>query len=153
MLAARQAGREAEETISRFGHHAQIPILPIFDLVPRSPTRYKNKDPFQNSSHNQRMEHEVDAWIAQLTQCKQLSEADVKTLCDRVRFPPHFSERKMVSSPPPFPLCLILFHLPPLGKRNLNGGVKCPARKVSGYSLWRHPWSICVFYPCSTAIL
>ena len=85
MLAARQAGGEAEETISRFGRRAQIPILPIFDLVPHSPTRRKNKDPFQNSSHNQRMEHEVDAWIVQLTQCKQLSESDVKTLCDRVR--------------------------------------------------------------------
>ena len=33
------------------------------------------------------MEHEVDAWIAQLSQCKQLSEADVKILCDRVRVP------------------------------------------------------------------
>lgn len=87
MLAARQAEGEAEETISRFGRHAQIPILPIFDLLPQSPTRRKNKDPFQTSSHTQRMEHEVDAWIAQLTQCKQLSEADVKTLCDRVRIP------------------------------------------------------------------
>lgn len=31
------------------------------------------------------MEHEVDGWIAQLSQCKQLSEADVKRLCDKVR--------------------------------------------------------------------
>lgn len=30
------------------------------------------------------MEHEVDAWIEQLSQCKQLSEADVKNLCDKV---------------------------------------------------------------------
>ena len=31
------------------------------------------------------MENEVDGWIAQLSQCKQLSEADVKRLCDKVR--------------------------------------------------------------------
>jgi hypothetical protein len=30
------------------------------------------------------MEHEVDGWIQQLTQCKQLTEADVKKLCDKV---------------------------------------------------------------------
>lgn len=30
------------------------------------------------------MEHEIDGWIAQLSQCKQLSEADVKKLCDKV---------------------------------------------------------------------
>ena len=41
------------------------------------------------------MEHEVDAWIAQLSQCKQLSEVDVKTLCDRVRIP-LFVTRPMV---------------------------------------------------------
>jgi serine/threonine-protein phosphatase 2A catalytic subunit len=31
------------------------------------------------------MEGEVDAWIEQLSQCKQLSEQDVKRLCDKVR--------------------------------------------------------------------
>ena len=31
------------------------------------------------------MEQEIDTWIAQLSQCKQLSEADVKKLCDKVR--------------------------------------------------------------------
>lgn len=30
------------------------------------------------------MEHEIDGWIAQLSQCKQLSETDVKRLCDKV---------------------------------------------------------------------
>jgi len=33
------------------------------------------------------MEHEIDAWIEQLSQCKQLTEADVKKLCDKVRLP------------------------------------------------------------------
>jgi hypothetical protein len=46
----------------------------------------KKQVSFLKSSFNRRrMEHEVDGWIAQLSQCKQLSEADVKTLCDRVR--------------------------------------------------------------------
>ena len=27
---------------------------------------------------------EVDQWISQLSQCKQLSESDVKKLCDKV---------------------------------------------------------------------
>ncbi|KAF7796472.1 hypothetical protein EIP86_007649 [Pleurotus ostreatoroseus] len=31
------------------------------------------------------MEQEIDVWIAQLSQCKQLSEADVKKLCDKTR--------------------------------------------------------------------
>jgi hypothetical protein len=31
------------------------------------------------------MELEVDGWIQQLIECKQLSEADVKKLCDKVR--------------------------------------------------------------------
>lgn len=29
------------------------------------------------------MEHEIDAWLEQLSQCKQLTEADVKKLCDK----------------------------------------------------------------------
>ncbi|KAJ3563414.1 hypothetical protein NP233_g8958 [Leucocoprinus birnbaumii] len=31
------------------------------------------------------MEHEIDGWIEQLSQCKQLTEADVKKLCDKTR--------------------------------------------------------------------
>jgi hypothetical protein len=49
--------------------------------------RSRKQSLFQNTSHRRRMEHEVDAWIAQLSQCKQLSETDVKTLCERVRVP------------------------------------------------------------------
>jgi len=30
------------------------------------------------------MEQEIDGWIEQLTQCKQLPENDVKKLCDKV---------------------------------------------------------------------
>lgn len=31
------------------------------------------------------MSNEVDGWIAQLMQCKPLSETEVKKLCDKVR--------------------------------------------------------------------
>ncbi|KAJ6513598.1 serine/threonine specific protein phosphatase Sit4 [Mycena vitilis] len=31
------------------------------------------------------MEHELDAWVEQLSQCKQLTEAQVKILCDKTR--------------------------------------------------------------------
>ncbi|KAG6899959.1 Serine/threonine-protein phosphatase PP2A catalytic subunit [Termitomyces sp. T159_Od127] len=31
------------------------------------------------------MEHEIDGWIEQLSQCKQLTENDVKRLCDKTR--------------------------------------------------------------------
>ncbi|KAJ7738235.1 Metallo-dependent phosphatase-like protein [Mycena maculata] len=34
------------------------------------------------------MEHEIDAWLEQLSQCKQLPEADVKKLCDKACFFP-----------------------------------------------------------------
>lgn len=39
------------------------------------------------------MEQDLDGWIAQLSQCKQLSEADVKKLCDKVHNPLRFSPR------------------------------------------------------------
>ena len=35
--------------------------------------------------YHTQMEHEIDGWIEQLSQCKQLSEVDVKKLCDKVR--------------------------------------------------------------------
>lgn len=55
------------------------------------------KSPFRR----RRMEHEVDGWIAQLSQCKQLSEADVKMLCDRVRISPSTIIQTTVSWSPP----------------------------------------------------
>jgi serine/threonine-protein phosphatase 2A catalytic subunit len=30
------------------------------------------------------MEQEIDGWVEQLSACKQLPEADVKKLCDKV---------------------------------------------------------------------
>lgn len=32
------------------------------------------------------MEQEIDQWIEQLSQCKQLTEDNVKNLCDKVSF-------------------------------------------------------------------
>ena len=97
---------------SGFGRRAEIPILPIFDLVP--PPRLPTKTNFflKNPSHRRRMEHEVDAWIAQLSQCKQLSEADVKTLCDRVRILYPLRERRSHPLLSPHPLSLFpVFYL------------------------------------------
>ena len=133
--------------VSRFGCRAEIPILPIFYLVP--PSRSPSKTSFfsKSPSHRRRMEHEVDGWIEQLTQCKQLAEADVKTLCDRVRIPPH--TRTTVSYVPLFSLYLFTSRFPHPGQRNLDGGVKCAAGKMSGDSLWRYPRSIRAFHPCS----
>jgi hypothetical protein len=50
------------------------------------------------------MEQEVDSWIAQLSQCKQLSEADVKRLCDKVPF-----EHNILITPPPGRVKALLF--------------------------------------------
>lgn len=33
---------------------------------------------------------ELDQWIEQLNECKQLTESQVKTLCEKVRRRPHF---------------------------------------------------------------
>jgi len=39
---------------------------------------------------------ELDQWIEQLNDCKQLTESQVKTLCDKVRDPP----RSLSTAPP-----------------------------------------------------
>lgn len=41
------------------------------------------------------MEQEIDGWIEQLSQCKQLSEADVKRLCDKVIHYRQFYQRQL----------------------------------------------------------
>ncbi len=76
------------------------------------------------------MEHEVDGWIQQLSQCKQLTEADVKKLCDKVRSLPSPTITAR--------LLLGLFSSPRLmssDKRDIDGGVKRAARKVSCHRL------------------
>lgn len=59
------------------------------------------------------MEHEIDGWIEQLSQCKQLPEADVKKLCDKVCSPPD----------KPTALCTrIVCHLGSANLRNIHIG-------------------------------
>lgn len=50
-------------------------------LLNLSPTSASHKSLLKNIFL---MEHEIDGWIEQLTQCKQLLEVDVKRLCDKV---------------------------------------------------------------------
>jgi hypothetical protein len=48
---------------------------------------HKNHYPLRLHKKPYPMEHEIDGWIEQLSQCKQLTEADVKKLCDKVSRP------------------------------------------------------------------
>jgi hypothetical protein len=82
------------------------------------------------------MEHEIDGWIEQLSQCKQLSEADVKSLCDKV------DNRATLL----FFLFLVdLTMYGSIDKRDPDGRIKCSACEMSGHRLWRYPWSIRAF--------
>lgn len=73
------------------------------------------------------MEHEIDGWIEQLTQCKQLTEADVKKLCDKVHHSNH-------SLPVIHRIDLLILTFP--DERDPDGRVQCPARKMSSDRLW-----------------
>lgn len=94
------------------------------------------------------MEHEVDNWISQLSQCKQLSEADVKKLCDKVRNnPPSIGEP---DNTPPHPhlatLAAYSCSLPEyarwIDEGDFDGGVQRAAGALPGHGLWGYPWSI-----------
>ena len=97
------------------------------------------------------MEHEVDGWISQLSQCKQLSEADVKKLCDKVHRPPAILSLIRPNT--------ILFHMLGSGvcctsncthfvvtlfadAGNPDGGVKCTACEVSCDCVRGYTWTI-----------
>lgn len=51
-------------------------------------TRVYRRDTDFDFEPRRDMEHEIDGWIEQLSQCKQLAETDVKKLCDKVRLCP-----------------------------------------------------------------
>ncbi|KAG9315212.1 hypothetical protein JVU11DRAFT_4342 [Chiua virens] len=70
------------------------------------------------------MEHEIDGWIEQLSQCKQLPEPDVKKLCDKVRAHPQQQTLHRSS--------LTTFK----DKGDLDGRIQCAAGQVSGHRLW-----------------
>jgi serine/threonine-protein phosphatase 2A catalytic subunit len=38
---------------------------------------------------------DVDGWISQLSECKQLSEADIKQLCDKVKEDTHDNQENV----------------------------------------------------------
>lgn len=72
------------------------------------------------------MEHEIDGWIEQLSQCKQLSEADVKRLCDKV------DNHATVLF---FFLLVDLTMYGLIDKGDLDGGVQCSACEMSSHCL------------------
>ena len=99
------------------------------------------------------MENEVDGWIAQLSQCKQLSEADVKRLCDKVRkfvlmcdkTARHHPRRRARRRSTPWLYAHMLTACSALGfsdTRDLDGGVQRAACEMSGNGLRGYPWSI-----------
>jgi hypothetical protein len=67
---------------------------------------------------------EVDQWISQLSQCKQLSESDVKKLCDKVCIRPcvHVRPSQLIRPSP--------------DTRDPHGGVQCPAGALPGHRVW-----------------
>jgi hypothetical protein len=62
---------------------------------------------------------DLDKWTAQLMECKQLNENEIKKLCDKVR------------------LGFLME-----GARNTHGRVQRTARSLSSYCLWRYSWSV-----------
>lgn len=83
---------------------------------------------------------EVDAWIESLMACKQLSEVDVKKLCDKVRL--RWSLSTMHHDGSGVAACAKAFGADPLGTRDLAGRVQCPGSTFSGDGVWRHTWPI-----------
>jgi hypothetical protein len=73
------------------------------------------------------MEHEIDGWIEQLSQCKQLPEPDVKKLCDKV------DNSRHQGLLPCSLLDLMIFS--PVDARDLDGGVQCATCEMSCHRL------------------
>lgn len=71
------------------------------------------------------MEHEVDAWIEQLSQCKQLTEADVKRLCDKVC-------NSSLQQPSSSDLTMLLLCS---DAGDFDGRIQCTTRQVSRHRL------------------
>lgn len=148
---AAEEGSEAKAAMgSRFGCRAEIPILPIFDLLPPSrsisKTSFFSKIPISSTKDGARSRR-LDR-TAQPMQTTLRSRRE-----NSLRQGSYFFTYLMQAVVSCFPLSLFpsLFSPFPLpGKRNLDGGVKCPAGEVSGNSLWRYPWPICAFHPCPT---
>lgn len=88
----------------------------------------------------------LDQWIEQLMECKQLSEANVKQLCEKVihpHFHPFFIQLAYCFLL--FAFCSVLFcslNVGLLGKRNIDQRIQCAASQISSDCLWRYPWPV-----------
>lgn len=68
---------------------------------------------------------ELDQWIEQLNECKQLAENQVKTLCEKVNLP----------NTAPVNFFLMTF-FSTAGKRNSGQRIQCATSQMSRHSLW-----------------
>lgn len=99
---------------------------------------------------------EVDGWIATLMECRQLSEADIKKLCDKVRFflpfflfllscllsdqcRAYFTDFSSPSLPRQTHFifsCIGIDRFLEIGERGFAAGSERAARPVSRHRLW-----------------
>ena len=81
---------------------------------------------------------ELDGWVEQLMECKQLQENHVKTLCEKVSKISVTNndgiQHSQILSHLTFDFVFIIFLK--LGKRNINKRVQCTRGQMSGDSLW-----------------
>lgn len=68
---------------------------------------------------------DVDAWIAQLSECKQLPEADIKKLCDKVYQRQQPKSTRWIS-----------YEHEPLGTRDSTSRKQCPTCPLSRHRVW-----------------
>jgi hypothetical protein len=83
---------ERERNISRSFRLYLCLLLPFHESIGRSLIRIATTTYFRSISSQKRMTDEkktstkeLDAWIEQLKECKQLQENQVKTLCERAK--------------------------------------------------------------------
>ena len=136
---------------SGLGRRAEIPILPIFDLVP--PPRLLPKtnfffktptSPTKDGARSRLLDRPAQPMQATLRNRRENS----------LRQGSYFLIRPTRTTVLSFPLLspsLLVSSFLPLGQGDLDGGVECPAREVSGDCLWRYPWPIRASRSCSTA--
>jgi hypothetical protein len=72
---------------------------------------------------------ELDQWIEQLNECKQLAENQVKTLCEKVR-----TFNVLFASMECFKYLWFVLYL--TGKRNFGQRIKCPASQMPCHRVW-----------------
>jgi hypothetical protein len=78
---------------------------------------------------------EVDRLIAQLMECKPLSEQEVKSLCEKVR------KKKEKKDNHEKPTHFLLFSIM-VGKRDPSGRIQCATSEVPGHSVRGYSWTV-----------